>query len=280
LPQVNDSYDELLNDEGNNTGFAVNLETAFNGEFWAGMNTGNNSGVFPDPVMISSYWIDNGQKVRIRIDNLNQALKYKLGFFASANWAYNLTTSYTVNGKTRYLNASYNTTRVEYLDELVPNGNGEIFIDISTNTIAQFGFLGALVIQGYSTAPAGAAPAVPLLDPPAPIVKKAPVVNTVEAAKKVVVANELKANLEASAYPNPFRNELMIKVASKDPKIGYQVQLMNTSGIILTEKTVSMAKGNTVSINVSALHLEPGMYFARILVDGKVEKTIKLLKVE
>jgi hypothetical protein len=242
------------------------------------MNTGNNSGVFPDPVLISSYWIDNGQKVRIRVDNLNQALKYKLGFFASANWAYNLTASYTVNGKTRFLNASSNTTQVEYIDELVPNGNGELFIDVSTSTIAQFGFLGALVIQGYSTAPAGAAPAAPLLNSPL-IVRKAPIGNTIEPAKKIV-GDVAKESLEASAYPNPFRSELMIKIDSKDSKKGYQVQLMNASGVMLTERKVTLANGNTVSMNVSALRLNPGMYFARILVNGKVEKTIKLLKVE
>lgn len=278
IPQQGDRYENLNNDLGNISGVAVNLETSFNGEFWAGMNTGNNSGIFADQVLISSYWLDNGQTVRIRIDGLNQSLKYRLGFFASANWNYNLTTSYTVNGKVRYLNASMNTSRAEYIDGITPTTNGEIFIEVSTNALAQFGFLGGLIIQGYSTAPAPAAPAKPIFSGP-PVAQRQPA-SGVEAAKKLNVAPPVDNNSHVSAYPNPFKNEIVFKVAGLEKAKAYQIQLMNTNGVLITDRKANIANGNTISMNVSSFALKPGMYVARVVVDGKVTQTIKLLKIE
>ena len=280
IPQVGDRYENLNNDQGNISGVAVNLISSFNGEFWAGMNTGNNSGIFADPVLISSYWLDNGQKVQIKIDGLNQSLKYKLGFFASANWNYNLTTSYTVNGKVRYLNASMNTSRAEYIDGITPTADGEIYIEVSTNALAQFGFLGGLIIQGYSAAPAPAAPAKPLLAPP-------PVTQSRNTTTAPAVENAARVNLSQpatstsiSAYPNPFRNEVVFKIGGNEKAKAYQIQLLNANGSVITDRKVTMAAGNTVSMNLSAFALKPGMYIARVVVDGKVTQTIKLLKIE
>lgn len=281
IPQVGDRYENLNNDLGNISGVAVNLVTSFNGEFWAGMNTGNNSGIFPDPVLISSYWIDNGQKVLIRIDGLNQSLKYRLGFFASADWNYNLTTSYTVNGRVRYLNASKNTSRAEYIDEITPTNDGEIYLEVSTNSLAQFGFLSGLIIQGYSAAAAPAAPAKPvMMVPPVAQQKTGKVETATEARKLDVNAPEVAANTTVAAYPNPFRNEINFKLSGLDKAKGYQIQLLNANGMVIADRISNMAAGNTVNMNVSGLGLKPGMYMARVIVDGKVTQTIKLLKIE
>lgn len=281
IPQVGDRYENLNNDLGNISGVAVNLVSSFNGEFWAGMNTGNNSGIFPDPVLISSYWIDNGQKVLIRIDGLNQSLKYRLGFFASADWNYNLTTSYTVNGRVRFLNASKNTSRAEYIDEITPTNDGEIYLEVSTNSLAQFGFLSGLIIQGYSAAAAPAAPAKPVMMVPPVAQQKPGKVETATEARKVNVnAPEVATNTTVAAYPNPFRNEITFKLSGLDKAKGYQIQLLNANGMVIADRKANMAAGNTVNMNVSGLGLKPGMYMARVIVDGKVTKSIKLLKIE
>ncbi len=46
----------LKNQSGTATAVSIKLEKIFNGEFNAGMNTGNNSGIAPDNVLMSNYW--------------------------------------------------------------------------------------------------------------------------------------------------------------------------------------------------------------------------------
>lgn len=281
LPQLNDKYGPLVNDLNVQTGFNVNLLKAFNGEFWAGMNTGNNSGIYPDPVLISSYWLDNGQEVQLKVDGLNQSMQYSFGFFASANWNFNLTGTYAINGRMKALNAAFNTTRAEFINGVATDNNGEVFIDISTTTAAQFGFLGALVIHGVNNLPQVPVAALPTSTPPAPIANRAPVTGPSVASKVAdTEASMEKQPVEISAFPNPFRNEIVLKIAGKLPSNQVELQLLTADGNNVSAVKAPVERGNTVRMQTAALNLRQGVYFVRMLAAGKVQGVVKLLKIE
>jgi large repetitive protein len=102
----------LKNQSGAGSGISMSLTRIFNGEFTAGVITGNNSGVVPDRALGSDYWLDKTQVSEFKLSGLNHARRYRIGFFGSSSingwFTGNYTATYTINGKTVYLNSWMN----------------------------------------------------------------------------------------------------------------------------------------------------------------------------
>ncbi len=60
-PTIAATYEGLTNQSGAASGLSLELVKIFNGEFTAGVVTGNNSGVVPDKVLSSDFWLDKTQ---------------------------------------------------------------------------------------------------------------------------------------------------------------------------------------------------------------------------
>ncbi|MBK8553431.1 MAG: hypothetical protein IPL53_21145 [Ignavibacteria bacterium] len=92
-----------------------------------GMNTGNNTGVYPDNLLIYSYYVFPGIEGGIKLTGLNLALKYDLTIIGSTQGWGNLNTVYTINGKKYYFNSSLNVGKGSLIIYgLSPDQNGEI----------------------------------------------------------------------------------------------------------------------------------------------------------
>lgn len=158
-PPLSNFTTPLLKDQSNKTTkMALTLEKEFNGEFTAGMNTGNNSGVVPDNVLQANYWLDKSQVSEFKVSGLNHSKRYRFGFIGSSgpvNWFKgNYTATYTVHDKTVYLNSWYNTTKIVYIGDVVPDADGKVLLDFSTTPEAGYGFNSGLIIEEYNYTPA------------------------------------------------------------------------------------------------------------------------------
>ncbi len=129
-PTFESTFDNLTNQSGAVSGLSMGLTKIFNGEFTAGVNTGNNSGVVPDKALASNYWLDNTQLSQFKLSGMNHSRKYRIGFFGSSSstgwFKGNYTATYTINGRTVYLNSWMNSTKVVYIDDVTPDENGEV----------------------------------------------------------------------------------------------------------------------------------------------------------
>jgi fibronectin type 3 domain-containing protein len=158
-PPLSNFTTSLLKDQaGVTTTMALTLTQEFNGEFTAGVNTGNNSGVVPDDVLMANYWLDNGQISQFKLSGLNHGKRYRFGFIGSSsppNWFKgNYTATYNVDDKTVYLNSWQNSTKVVYIDDIAPDPDGKVLLNFSTTQEAAYGFNSGLIIQEYTyTAP-------------------------------------------------------------------------------------------------------------------------------
>ncbi|MBO9571886.1 MAG: fibronectin type III domain-containing protein, partial [Chitinophagaceae bacterium] len=141
------------------TNYKLSLTLPFNGENTAGMNTGNNSGIVPDLVLQSSYWLDQSQVSQFKLIGLNSGLKYRIGFVGSMGpngwFAGNYTAKYTVGGRSVYLNSWQNTSKIVYIGNISPDASGAITMDFSTTSIAAWGFNGGIIVQEYNDANGG-----------------------------------------------------------------------------------------------------------------------------
>jgi|GEM_PF-481990 len=159
----------------NNTGYNVGTGTAFtlkdstanalnnitmtlNSAFSApspGSTTGNNSGVYPDVVMTSSFAYSNTDSAKITFSGLNTSKLYNFTFFSSwANPWSGALTDFGIGNTTVALNGKNNTTNTVSINGVSPNSSGSITLRMTKDAAnAAAAYLNALVIRSYSSIP-------------------------------------------------------------------------------------------------------------------------------
>lgn len=144
-PSLSTNLTSLLDDKGNATTIGVQLTSAWAGSNNAGSNTGNNSGVYPDPVLRSSYF--TGTTSTFRVYGLTTTDKYSLSFLGSrAAPTVGVVTTYTIGSQTLSLNAANNTQNVVTFNDIVPASDGSIVVTVSKATGSMYGYLNSMVL--------------------------------------------------------------------------------------------------------------------------------------
>ena len=281
------TFSNLINTTLVNTGFEMVITKEFNGAGYAGVNS---NGIFPANVQISNYWTDAGQTSQVKFQNLDISRKYRIGCFGSNINNDYATANYTANGKTVELNSYYNSTKVVYLDRLIPGDNGEIILSVNTAGGSPYSFTNAYTIEYFDDATA-ADPVINTIYPdglpqgqnrlagrglPAPELTTTPVAEIVKSQAPVEADQSI-----ISVYPNPFVDMIKVDMTSTKPAaVNITVHDMNGK-MVFRSNSMNIMKGN----NVISAHLPvglkvlPGSYVVNIWVDGKMTKVVKLVKV-
>ncbi len=259
--------DNLINQAGSNSGLKITCTKVFNGEFTAGANTGNNSGVVPDAVMMANFWLDNSQVSQMKISGLNHSRKYRIGFVGSSSapgWTKgNYTAAYSISGKTVYLNSWMNSTKIVYINDVSADANGELLIDFSTTAAAQWAFNAGIIVMDYSDL--GGASALYMS-------------NSVIDERQSPGLTSIESNLTVKAYPNPFLDILQIDISmSSTPKE------LTTSVYDLTGRLYFMKRYEGLVSGRHILHLAPqlpgaGVYILTVRENGNIRKSMKIIK--
>ena len=121
-----------------------------------GAQTGNNSGIFPDNVMLTFYYGTAAAGYQMYLTGLTPNKRYSLVFFAGYPWTAAqlaaqgpLLCTYTANGQTVTLNAANNTSQVAQISGLLADSTGRITFTCGKPTGSPFDMLGALQIISY-----------------------------------------------------------------------------------------------------------------------------------
>lgn len=259
--------DNLKDQSNNNSGISIRLTKLFNGEFTAGVNTGSNSGIVPDLVLQSDFWLDNTQLGQFKLTGLNQSRRYRIGFVGSSSstgwFKGNYTATYTVNGRTVYLNSWMNSTKVVYISDIIPNAGGELLLDFSTTAIGQWAFNAGIIIQEYNDAGGGSV----LYQSNTVLEEDAPV--SIAAVTK-----------KFFAYPNPFADG--IRIAFHNSAAGNKVsaEMFDAYGrLLLRQQFGNMPAGNNI-LRLTAPSSAPsqGVFMIALKIDGRTVETIKMLR--
>jgi hypothetical protein len=267
VPLEGSSFTNLTNTGGRNTGVALRIMNNFGGNFDQGM-TG--TGVIPSNVMQSSWWVEGGGPTgTLRLANLNQSKRYRIGIMGSSSWSGDFTASYTINDKVAYLNAHQNSSKLVYIDDVVPDQNGQVFITMGTMPGARYGFWSALTLESYD------------VDNAAPAGMDNSLTKTSSRLSSDVMAQEDKVISNITVYPNPFNDALTVNITGiKGKKLS--LLLFDTHGKLVYTKELGSVDG-TRSVKVHSGELSkavPGTYFMQVVADGKLEKSIKLIKLK
>jgi hypothetical protein len=260
-------FTKLVNQNNINSGITMEITKEFNGPGFAGINSA--SGVLPGVVMESNYWTDAGQLSQVKFTNLALNKRYRIGIFGSAVFYGNAVASYKCNGEEVFLNSISNTTKVVYLENLVPDENGELYLDVRTVSGYPYSFTGALTIEGYvDDGSVGKPDETP--QPSYEYVK----------TETVKFVDKVEDNY-LNVYPNPFTDRFNVELNTEQTA---QVSLMlfDLSGNLVYEETghKTIQGINRIPVEIAQkVYLVPGTYFLSVIRDGKPLKAVKLLKI-
>ncbi|MBV8253772.1 MAG: T9SS type A sorting domain-containing protein [Chitinophaga sp.] len=265
----------LLDDSGMPTNIGMTIMDNFAGIYGGqGMNTGNNSGVYPDAVMRQNFVLFAGAHASMKITGLNQSLAYNLTVFSSALDLMDYNTKFTANGKqVTWLNAYYNTQGTATIYNVVPNQNGEIRLDVDAGPTSSYGLLGAMVIQGFTPSNPGAIPGtLQTLNQNVKVAADQPAMNATNGNTSTVFA-------DVSAFPNPFVNQLNIDM-SMQRSSSVLLEVFNLNGqLVYGEMLSQVPKGrSTLRINTGGSITIPGYYLIRLTDDQHKTKVIRAIK--
>lgn len=255
----------MKNQSNTSTTIDLTLTKFFNGEFNAGRRTGNNSGVVPDNVLQSDYWLDNTQQCQFRLDGLSTTKRYRIGFFGSSSangwFKGNYTATYTVKGRTVYLNSWENTTKIVYIGDIVPDAGGTLLLDFSTTANADWAFNGGLVIMEYTDGTGGT------------------VLNsTLDTAGAVTIQPVDKYNV--NVYPNPFTD--LVNLDFNNDLAGNRVtaEVYDLTGRIVYRKDFNnLAVGRNILVLKGIESVKTTtVCLVALKVNGQIVRTVKMLR--
>jgi hypothetical protein len=256
----------MKNQSGTATTIDLTLTKFFNGEFNAGRRTGNNSGVVPDNVLQSDYWLDNTQLSQFRLDGLNTSRRYRIGFFGSSSangwFKGNYTSTYTVKGRTVYLNSWENTTKIVYIGDIVPDAGGTLLLDFSTTANAAYGFNGGIVIMEYTDGSGGT------------------VQNSTLDEQQADIILPTVPNYNIIAYPNPFNDIVNLDFTNDAAGNRISTEVYDLAGRMVYRKDFNNlpAGRNILVLNGIEQTMNTSVCLVALKVNGKVVQTIKLLR--
>jgi hypothetical protein len=271
LPEPGLVWNNFIYDSGIPSNISMMEPGLFAGIYGPGMNTGNNSGIYPDKVLADNYGLFPGEKTSMVLSGLNLNMKYDLTFFASANIGGDVNTAYSAGGKRVVLNAAYNTDGTVTMYNVEPDQNGQIVITISPNSVtSQFGLIGALVVQETSPSTSQV--------PATPSFVNRPVFSGEKSQIQEKQTDRNAKNI-LSVYPNPFSKDFMLSFNTE--KAGdVKVELYNISGkLVLAKSLGKVPKGKNSLRLIPDQGITAGVYLLKLtyLNEGR-SSYIKLIK--
>ena len=274
-PFVGNSYPNLKNDSNSNTGIAMSVignsqGTTFSAYGFKGVDTGNDSGIYPDRVTKSYWWIEQIEVATLRFDNLDLSKEYDFVFFGSRE-STNRGTDFTVNNSTVSLDVSNNTTQTVAIRGVKPDGNGGITVDMQSMSGAVLGYVGAIVIHASPTTDNGANARYLTSGKKKTM---APATYTINSKVDEGLAGDDLST--AKVYPNPFNQELVIDLMQYQATQEHPLRVVvyDMLGTLVHEQYYYQGSRQTVEFTDN---LKEGLYILQLNHEG-VSRQVKLLK--
>jgi len=145
------SLANLLDTAGVSTSISLNLQESWSGSNANGAITGDNSGIYPDSVMQTSYWDGTGVDKHLVLSGLSSVKRYTISLFSSHSGAGNYTTVFSIGSRKDSLNASNNTSDIVVFNDLTPDQQGKITMTMNRGVGSDYAYLNAMVINAHDS---------------------------------------------------------------------------------------------------------------------------------
>ncbi len=143
---------DLIDEEGNPTGYSLTLLDPWSTSQSYGETSGNDTGIYPDVVTSSAYIINPDATARFKISGLQADMRYNFVFFGSSIYkSHNGSTNYTIGSETVSLAVQSNINKTVQINGVKADANGEVVVTVAGGSDAtKGGYLNAMVIEQYA----------------------------------------------------------------------------------------------------------------------------------
>ncbi len=260
----------MINSSYQRTGVNISVLQNFNGyDDFNGTTTGNNSGVVPDNVMRSFYYIQYTEVVRLKVTGLSQAMRYNFVFFSGSKDAIGIYSNYVIGDKTVFLDWRNNTSRTVQINAK-PDATGSVEILILTSTPGTKGYLNGLSIQALPDTPDGSLGT-----------SGRDIVSEEETINVQTTAADKEPQIHIGAYPIPFVNDITVDMNLKVKKAKLAVLLRDGNGKVVYLKMLENvpAGRSQHKLNINGSTMIRGVYYLQVLSTADGESSIiKVMK--
>ncbi len=250
LPDNGMVVNNLKDGNNNNTGISLNFVTSLGGENDWGTSTGNNSGVYPDKVLKSFFFMEALEEAVVHIEGLDQSYVYNFRFLGAIETGYTISTQFTIDSETVVNWQTYNTSNVSSIIGVEPDIDNKVVLHITSGAGSRWSIWNSLVIEAYPNLNSGAR----------------------------FTNDESITSSELNIFPNPFIDKLNVKLYSEESGEA-TFSLLDMQG-----KLIHMSKGNVegktlnkYEIPVNDQQIKKGLYLLQINLNNE-SKIYKLLK--
>jgi len=148
-------FNDLLDDNGLNSGLTIQLLTNWGGLYDDGATTGDDSGIVPDDVLKEYYYFGifgSPEEVWFKVSGLMPGGSYDFKFIASSNFRQagvtdNGTTKYSIGPQSASLYVDGNTNNAATISDVVAGDSGEIVVIASKVGATPVGYINAMIIE-------------------------------------------------------------------------------------------------------------------------------------
>lgn len=147
IPTLNSIFSNLKDSLGNITTAGLKILSSGWDYSTNGTNTGSNSGVYPDKVLISAYLADTTVIDTAEFFGLEPNAYYKLIFMSGSNSASTDSTIFTVGAKSAKLLTYHNTSSTASIDSIQADGTGNIQFNFNPDKNTDNAYLNSVLIQ-------------------------------------------------------------------------------------------------------------------------------------
>ncbi|HXB96239.1 MAG TPA: fibronectin type III domain-containing protein, partial [Puia sp.] len=243
-----------------------------------GVNTGNNSGVFPDAAMDQG-WLDFvGDSSYVTLTGLDASKQYDITVFASCtddNTANSSAVYHLSSGQAGILNAHLNSSGTLTFFNVTPDGTGNLGIGVRAydSANASFGILGTIVVKGHAPFAAG------ISQPPVSTQESTTTDETHATAVFTMPSQDSIPMKPLSAYPNPFDQtfNLLVPATMGDDIL---VSITDASGkTLIQQRFEGLNQGDNVIPMSASQQLVKGVYFVKVTYLNKnQQQVLKVIK--
>ncbi len=263
-PGTNVKINNLISTASVQTGITITSLTPWTGEFNDGPVTGNNSGIYPDNVLKTFYYVFPGETGQMKLSGLQSDYVYDVKILG--NWRAASQSDYTINNVTLQQNNFRNTSNVAVFSDIAPT-NGEITITVESSAGSQAALLNAIEIVGKRTT------------------QGSPAARYLASGHKKEVHKSLQIDThplyqpdELSVYPNPFENNFWIDLKQTlDSTL--EISLHDLMGKTIYQRKVNLGHDSQlIEISLAENNIKPGVYMLKTYSSISGAKLYRIIK--
>ena len=264
LPDNGVTVSGFKNEFGNESGIIMNFQQSMTGSNDWGASTGDNSGIYPDAVLKSFYFMEALEEANISVEGLDQSYIYNFNFLGAIETNYDVYTEFTINNETVTNSQTYNTSTASSIKGVQPDINNSVGIHVVSSPGSRWSIWNSLVIEAYPNTSNGT---------------NTRVTSNMITPENTMLATfgDIPATLELDIYPNPFSESLKVVLSDIPDEKLLTITMLDISGNKLIEDQNIDIESGTYTLDFSNLELNSGVYILQIKGEG-VSRTFKILK--